>query len=120
LSRLNDAGVNRILTCSDGWVDLQDVTHRVLYMLKQDLARSGFCEGLARNTLRGKAERAKKGLWVGGVVPLGYLSEAGSLVPDPETSAVVTWMFRSYAGGDYSLRMLAEELLRRDIPPYTE
>src|SRR5262245_24327663 len=58
LARLEECGVTRLLTASDGWVDLDDATHRVLYLLKQDLAREGFCQGLARNTIRGKAAGA--------------------------------------------------------------
>src|SRR5262249_9514152 len=69
LSRLEECGVTRLLTASDGWVDLEDATHRVLYLLKQDLAREGFSAGLARNTLRGMAERAAQGLWLGGPIP---------------------------------------------------
>jgi DNA invertase Pin-like site-specific DNA recombinase len=120
LSRLKDAGVGQLLTNSDGRVDFDDVMHRVLFMLKQDLSRAGFCQNLAENVLRGKAERAKLGLWVGGRVPLGYASEGGRLVPDPATAPVVQWLFSAYASGEYTLRMLGEELQRRDVPPYKE
>src|SRR5262249_20110459 len=130
LGRLRDAGVNRFWTASDGWVDLDDATHRVLYLLKQDLARQGFCEGLAHNVLRGMARKAEAGAWLGGPVPYGYrvrykegvLSKSGArvpdrLVPDPVTGPVVTWIFSSYASGAYSLRALALRLREDGVAP---
>jgi site-specific DNA recombinase len=120
LSRLKDAGVCQLVTNSDGRVDLDDVTHRILYLLKQDLGREEFCKGLAKNTLRGKAERARLGLWVGGRAPLGYVSDGGRLVPDPATVPVVQWLFNAYASGEWTVRMLSDELKRRDVPPYSE
>jgi site-specific DNA recombinase len=120
LSRLKDAGVGRLLTASDGWVDLDDATHRILYMLKQDLGRAGFCEGLSRNVLRGKQAKAAQGLWVGGLPPYGYRLDAGKLVPDPETGPVVTWLFAAYAAGTHSMADLLAELHRRGVVPVRE
>src|SRR5262249_9691649 len=114
---LEECGVTRLLTASDGWVDLEDATQRVLYLLKQDLAREGFSQGLARNTLRGMAERAALGLWLGGPVPYGYRLNAGRLEPDPVTGPVVSWMFSAYASGAYSLRALAHRLRADGVPP---
>jgi DNA invertase Pin-like site-specific DNA recombinase len=137
LSRLKDAGVCRLLTASDGWVDLDDVTHRVLYFLKQDLARANFCKDLAKNTLRGKSQLAADGFWAGGVPPLGYRLRAtagpgpapapgrrrpplAKLEPDPETADVVRWLFRTYAAGAHGTYDLCRELERRKVPPVRE
>jgi DNA invertase Pin-like site-specific DNA recombinase len=120
LSRLKDAGVCRLLTASDGWVDLDDVTHRILYLLKQDLARAGFCEGIARNTLRGKQAKAERGLWVCGAPPYGYRIEAGRLAPDPGAGPVVSWIFSAYASGTHTLSSMTKELERRGTVTYRE
>jgi site-specific DNA recombinase len=120
LSRLKDAGVGRLLTASDGPVDLDDATHRVLYLLKQDLARSDFCEKLARNTLRGKVERAKQGFWLGGLPPFGYRMDAGRLVPDPADGPVVSWLFSAYAAGAHTFADLLDELHKRGVVPVRE
>jgi site-specific DNA recombinase len=117
LARLEESGVTRLLTASDGWVDLEDATHRVLYLLKQDLAREGFCQGLARNVLRGQAARARDGMWLGGPVPYGYRLDAGRLAPDPATGPVVTWLFSAYASGAYSLRGLIARLRADGVAP---
>src|SRR5262249_56879216 len=102
---------------SDGWVDLEDATHRVLYLLKQDLAREGFCQSLARNSLRGKAAGAAQGLWMGGPVPYGYRLNAGRLEPDPVAGPVVSWIFSSYAGGGWSLTDLIVRLQQDGVEP---
>ncbi len=117
LSRLQDAGVCRVLTASDGWVDLDDVTHRVLYLLKQDLARAGFCDTLARNVLRGKSAKASTGVWLGGPVPYGYRLNASRLEPDPERGPHVAWMFQSYATGRHSMTDLRVGLVERGAKP---
>jgi site-specific DNA recombinase len=120
LSTLKDGGVAELFTASDGRVDLDDVTHRVLYLLKQDMGRAGFCESLARNTLRGKAQAASRGTWPGGLPPFGYTLEARQLVPDPEQGPVVSFIFTAYASGKYSLSSLGRELERRGDRPYME
>src|SRR5262249_12563510 len=130
LGRLRDAGVNRFWTASDGWVDLDDATHRVLYLLKQDLARQGFCEALAHNVLRGMTRRAEAGAWLGGPVPYGYrvrykegvLSKGGARVPDrlepdPATGPAAPWIFSAYASGAYPLRALFVRQLEDGVPP---
>jgi DNA invertase Pin-like site-specific DNA recombinase len=120
LSRLQDSGVGRLLTASDGWVDLDDVTHRVLYLLKQDLARAGFCESLARNVLRGQLARATQGVWLASKPPLGYQIRAGRLEVDPRSAPLISWMFSAYASGVHTLSDLQAELQRRGVVPVHE
>lgn len=43
------------------------------------------------------AASKKKGLWMGGSVPLGYLADGRSLKPDPETAPTVMRLYELYA-----------------------
>src|SRR5262249_25519296 len=116
LARLQDAGVGRLLTASDGWLDWSDCTTRVLMMLKQDLANAGYCGTLARNVLRSSAGRGARGFGLGRR-PYGSRLVAGRLEVDPVTGPVVTWLFEAYAQGTWSIRALVQELNRRGVPP---
>jgi DNA invertase Pin-like site-specific DNA recombinase len=117
LDGLCNAGVSRFLTSTEGWLDFDDATQRVMYLIKQDFARSGFLTSLAKNTLRGKKDKALTGAWVGGPAPTGYRLADGFLEPDPITGPVVTRMFQLYASGAYSLRRLAVWLVTQGVKP---
>jgi DNA invertase Pin-like site-specific DNA recombinase len=120
------AGVNRMLT-NAGLLDFRDRATRVVFGIDQDFSANKFSEDLAETSTRGKLDRARAGRWCGGRVPYGYIltftqelrrgrlvSVPDTLVIDPETAPTARWLFTSYATGRYSLRMLAEELNRRD------
>jgi DNA invertase Pin-like site-specific DNA recombinase len=117
LDGLRDAGVSRFLTNTEGWLDFDDATQRVMYLIKQDFARSGFLSSLAKNTLRGKKEKVATGGWLGGPIPLGYLLADGFLVPDPVLGPLVSWMFSAYACGSLSLTGLLGALIDRGVRP---
>src|SRR5262249_46237474 len=115
LARLRDAGVDRLLTNSDGGVDWADPTHRGLFLLKQDLAGEAYCKGLAGNVLRGQAARAAQGFWMGGPAPYGYRLNAGRLEINPVTGPVVSWLFSAYATGEWSIADLIDRLHRDGV-----
>jgi site-specific DNA recombinase len=56
----------------------------------------------------------RKGLWVGGPIPLGYASVNKKLVIVPQDAETVRTMFRLYLECG-SVGALAQELARRDI-----
>jgi site-specific DNA recombinase len=60
------------------------------------------------------AASKRKGLWVGGPIPLGYATVNKKLVIVPEEAETVRTMFRLYLECS-SVGALAEELTRRDI-----
>ena len=43
-----------------------------------------------------KAAMRRKGIFAGGLPPMGYLIRDGHLVPDPDRADVVRWIFRRY------------------------
>jgi site-specific DNA recombinase len=63
----------------------------------------------------GRVATAKAGEYAGGGAPYGYKVINGSLVVDPETSAIVKEIFRSYLNGK-SLQSVADDLNDKQIP----
>lgn len=118
ISRLRHAGTTRMLT-AEGWTDWEDDTDRMLYHLKQDLARSSFSRTMSRAVARSMLERAKQGLHVGGQIPYGYiLGPDGKLaLGDPREVEVVRWLFQQASSRVVSLGTLARELNDRGVPP---
>jgi hypothetical protein len=47
-------------------------------------------------TIQWQVASRKKGMWMGGVVPLGYRAENRKLVIDAEQANIVRWFFRRY------------------------
>jgi DNA invertase Pin-like site-specific DNA recombinase len=118
IDRLREAGVTSALT-QEGWQDLTDETTITLHNVKQDWSRRGYAKSLSRNVARSCLERAKRGLWVGGRYPYGYvLGEDGKLaLGETIRHEAVTWLFQTYAHEDTSLSRLARALEARDTPP---
>jgi DNA invertase Pin-like site-specific DNA recombinase len=117
VDRLMTAGVSRLLT-AEGWVDFEDDVDRVLFNLKQDMARSAFSKGLSKTVTRSAITRAKGGFWVAGKAPLGYRivgpKYAKKLVLGPEEEvALVVWMFDTYVNTGATLGDIARMLNER-------
>jgi site-specific DNA recombinase len=68
-------------------------------------------------TMRGKKERARSGLIVGGRVPYGYLYEGGALKEDPERAGIARRIFSDYVAGA-SIRSIAVALRQAGAPTY--
>ncbi len=137
---LRRAGV-RLVTVTDGPVDWNSFTGRVIYGLKQE-GKHQFLIDLSRNTARGQITNAMKGYLCGQAAPYGYdrmlVDENGNhrqrvrngekfakprswhvtLVPsdDPEKVATVKWLFTTYANESIGLRQLCDELNARGVP----
>jgi DNA invertase Pin-like site-specific DNA recombinase len=117
-------GVSKMLT-SERWIDFERMEDRVLLGIQQDVSNHKYSVDLAHASTRGKLANARNDRWNGGRVPYGYrlrLIDRGNgrpepdcLIPDPETAAVVRWIFTSYGAGHGSLRQLAEQLHARGV-----
>lgn len=79
-----------------------------------------YSRNLAAEALKGATQKAKRG----GTpyrAPLGYTNttqhinerEARVVVVDPERAPHITWVFKKYATGDYTIKQLTAELYKR-------
>ncbi len=127
LLRLRDAGVRWIFTATR-WYDLHETGDLTILTVEQNHSNLKYSVDLAHASTRGKVKNAKSGGWNGGRVPYGYTltlkqNDKGrfvpdTLVPDPVTRGVVSWLFETYADGKHSLRMLVEALnVKREPTP---
>lgn len=79
-----------------------------------------YSRNLAAEALKGAAQKAKHG----GTpyrAPLGYINvsrqinerEARTVIVDPERAEFITWAFKRYATGDYTIKTITAELYKR-------
>ena len=81
-----------------------------------------YSANLATEALKGMLQKAKAG-GTPGRAPIGYLNVSelvdGRAIPtvvvDPDRAPHVQWAFRAYAGGDFSISALTDELERRGL-----
>jgi DNA invertase Pin-like site-specific DNA recombinase len=137
---LMKAGV-RLVTVTEGPINWQDFTGRVMYSLKQE-GKHQFLVDLSRNTARGQISTAKAGFLNGQRAPYGFdrmlVNERGeqmqrihdgdeiarprswkvTLVPsdDPAKIDTLRWIFSTYADTDTGLRQLADRLNATGTP----
>ena len=137
---LMQAGV-RLVTVTEGPVNWDDFTGRVMYSLKQE-GKHQYLIDLSRNMARGQITNARKGHLCGQAAPYGFdrmlIDEAGNhkqrvrngekfakprswhvtLVPsdDPQRVKTVRWLFDQYAQTDTGIRLLVDDLNRRGVP----
>ena len=73
------------------------------------LSFAQFEREVTAERVRDKIAASKaKGMWMGGVVPIGYRAEARSLQPVPEEAALVRQIFERYLALGSMLRLKAE------------
>jgi DNA invertase Pin-like site-specific DNA recombinase len=118
LDQLRKHGLRYIVTTAQRF-DLHSPLDRTLIALGSDFTREPELRAKSNHVLNGMAERARKGLWMGGPVPFGYrLGDDGKLVPGPDDEAeVVRWIFRTYASGRLTANGIARELIARGVKP---
>jgi site-specific DNA recombinase len=90
---------------------------RLFFNLKGSIAEYER-EVIRDRTMRGKKERAKDGLIVGGRTCYGYRYEAGKLIPDPERAPVAQSIFAGYDAG-VSLRAITRRLRETGAPTWS-
>ena len=81
-----------------------------------------YSKNLSHEVKKGLHEKAKRG-GTPGYAPLGYLNittmvdgrEVKTAEPDPERAPHIQWAFETYAGGEWSITDIVEELARRGL-----
>jgi site-specific DNA recombinase len=135
---LRDNGI-RLVTALEGEIDWNSSTGRIVDSVLSE-AQHEYSVKLARNTLRGKLDRAKKGKHYGQLTPYGLARQItepqGSVrivarterfrrpkdwdqvfVPGDEREVeTVQWLFKEFAAKDVSFHQLARSLNERGIP----
>lgn len=109
-----DAGVKLVFT-DCGVVDLDDFTSFLQASIASHSAND-YVMRLARGTVRGQRNKAKRGLWVSGNPPLGLIADQDGIIGlgKPEDIATIRLIFRLYVEGK-SYRGIVEELQSRGI-----
>jgi DNA invertase Pin-like site-specific DNA recombinase len=118
LDQLYRHGLRWIITTSRRY-DLHNPLDRVLISLECDFTHEPELRSKSNNVLNGMAERARRGLWMGGPIPFAYrLGADGHLVPGPEEEIeILRWIFASYASGRLTANGIVRALRRRGIKP---
>src|SRR5262245_26092360 len=128
LEELRKHGLRYVVTTAQRY-DLHNQLDRTLIALSSDFTREPELRAKSNHVLNGMAERARRGLWMGGPVPLGFRtapdpqappSRSGRtplrLVKGPEEEVeLVRWMFREYASGQLTANGIAHALNARGI-----
>ena len=81
-----------------------------------------YSDNLAHEVRKGMDQKAKTGTWPGRA-PLGYRNtrqiingnELRVITTDPDRADDVAWLFEQYATGDWTLRTLRDEAVRRGV-----
>ena len=103
--KLEAVGV-RVLSASE---QIGDGDEGIILESIYEAMDEAYSRRLSRITKRGMREAAIKGLWTGGVVPLGYKVEDQRLVIDERTAPIVRQIFELYASG-LTKRQVADAL----------
>jgi DNA invertase Pin-like site-specific DNA recombinase len=116
LDKLRTHGLRYIITTAQRF-DLHNSLDRTLIALGSDFTREPELRAKSNHALNGMAERARRGLWMGGAPPYGYrLGTDGHLTPGPEDEVeVLRWIFRTYASGRLTATGIARELNARGV-----
>lgn len=108
------AGV-RLVTVMQGTIDWTSFDGRIVDAVATE-ANQLRLVNMAGHVLSHQLSRAKDGKSNGGVASYGYKYQRRKLVPDPEESKIVKWIFQSFAQGK-SIRWIARELTNRGVRP---
>jgi DNA invertase Pin-like site-specific DNA recombinase len=129
LEELRKHGLRYIVTTAQRY-DLHNQLDRTLIALSSDFTREPELRARSNHTLNGMADRARKGLWMGGPIPLGYRTTPALDVPPSrkgeqslrltlgpeEEQEVVRWIFTTYASGRLTAHGIARALTARGVP----
>lgn len=115
---LRIAGTSRMFTSAGRWIDFHNSQDLLVFNIQQDALNAQYVRDLSRDTVRGRLhKRVLRGLWAGGVPPIGYDVVNGKLTHGrPEAIELVRWIFATYLTPGVSLRAIAEDLNGRQVP----
>ena len=107
LELIQDYGVN--LICTDEGIDSSQASGRLLISVLSAVAQIER-ENILEQTMNGRREKARQGLWNGGQAPYGYDLKDGKLVVNEEQAKVVKLIYDMYTHTPSSLRQIAAYL----------
>ena len=105
LELIQDYGVN--LICTDEGIDSSQASGRLLISVLSAVAQIER-ENILEQTMNGRREKARQGLWNGGQAPFGYKLVDGKLVIDEEEAEIVKLIFDKYANTTMSMAEVAK------------
>lgn len=117
--QLNSANVTLVSTTES--ID-QSPSGMLLHGIMSSIAEF-YSRNLANEVVKGMTEKAKRG-GTTGKAPLGYRNvgqfgtdgrEMRTVVPDPERAEHITWAFKEYSTGQWSLAEIADKLTVRGV-----
>ena len=109
LEVIQDYGVN--LICTDEGIDSSQASGRLLISVLSAVAQIER-ENILEQTMNGRREKARQGLWNGGQAPFGYKLVDGKLEINEEEAKIVKKIYERYVTSSISMRSLAIELNR--------
>ena len=105
LELIQDYGVN--LICTDEGIDSSQASGRLLISVLSAVAQIER-ENILEQTMNGRREKARQGLWNGGQAPYGYKLVDGKLVIDEKEAEVVKTIFDKYANTPMKISEVAK------------
>ena len=107
VQELNDLGIlKEIRTPEKSYRNQVD-----FYMMGIELANATYySRNLSKRVKEGMESKAKKGEYVSGVGPIGYINNHGTLIQDLSRAKYIKDIFKMYSSGKYSLREISDIL----------
>lgn len=72
-------------------------------------------ESISANMKWSYQHRMQSGTYLPAAAPYGYANQDGKVLPDPESTDIVKWIFEAYLNG-YNMTEIAESLNSRKVP----
>ena len=107
LQELASYGVG-LLGVKDG-IDTSTVTGKMIANIMGAVAEVEL-ENIHEQTLAGRQQKARSGLWNGAQAPYGYLLDNKKLVVEPSEAEIVKEIFRLYTAEGQSIQYIAKKL----------
>lgn len=116
LEFIQEYGVN--LICTDEGIDSSQASGRLLISVLSAVAQIER-ENILEQSMNGRREKARQGLWNGGMAPYGYSLEKGKLVLNEEETKIVKIIFDTYANTSASISEIAKYCNNQNFPRST-
>lgn len=107
LELIQDYGVN--LICTDEGIDSSQASGRLLISVLSAVAQIER-ENILEQTMNGRREKARQGLWNGGQAPYGYKLVGGKLEIDEEEAEIIKKIFEEYIDTPITMSGVATKL----------